>query len=328
MGKKSNKYKEMIIRYLEGQLLDNEYEELSSFLSEKENLRLFDETKKYWTPSTKESRKADQNWIRLRSRIARNKVITGNIKSNKRYFQWAYRAAAILIIGLIVGLTIINLRNTSKLAVNQTIIETPRGEKSKITLPDGSEVWLNSSSELRYSSFTTKLRQVSLKGEAYFNIKRSEKALFKVITERCDIEVFGTKFNVMAYDDFHRNEITLISGKVNIRASNKTIEMIPGERTIIKNESITKERVPIEQSIGWVDNTFIFDDILLTELIKRLELRYDVDIDLELGSESDVSFGGTFKNEETIWQVLDAINVYVPIEYERTSSREISMKVK
>jgi ferric-dicitrate binding protein FerR (iron transport regulator) len=236
--------------------------------------------------------------------------------------------AAILVIGLLIGSAVTYLISSAKGTAEQLVFETPRGEKSMVTLPDGSEVWLNANSRLVYNSFSSNHRQVELKGEAFFKVARNEKAPFVVKTNECDIEVLGTTFNVMAYDEFGRKEITLLTGKVNVQTENAEQVLSPGQALILRDDQIKVVEVSATEASAWVENKFNFRNIPLTELMKRLENWYDVDITLENKSGKEVNFTGTFKNEETIWQVLDAIQVYTPIQYQKSDLRQIKITVE
>ena len=195
-------------------------------------------------------------------------------------------------------------------------------------LPDGTEVWLNANSRLVYNSFSSTHRQVELKGEAFFKVVHNENAPFVVRTNECDIKVLGTTFNVMAYDDFGRKEITLLEGKVNVDMDGSEQVLKPGQALILKDHHTKITEVNASQSSAWVDNKFNFKDIPLSELMKRLENWYDVDIILENLSGKEVNYTGTFKNEETIWQVLDAIKAYTPIQYQKSDLRQIKIRIE
>ena len=142
------------------------------------------------------------------------------------------------------------------------------------------------------------------------------------------MKVLGTTFNVMAYDEFGRKEITLIEGKVNVHSEAGEQVLTPGHALVLKDHSATVTDGNPSQASGWVENKFNFQNIPLSELIKRLENWYDVDITFENLTGKEVNFTGTFKNEETIWQVLDAIKVYTPIEYKKTNLRKIKITVR
>jgi transmembrane sensor len=154
------------------------------------------------------------------------------------------------------------------------------------------------------------------------------KAPFVVKTNECEVEVLGTTFNIMAYDEFGREEITLLSGKVNVLMQGARQTLKPGQALTLKDHKYQIDQVISADASGWVENKFNFKNIPLSELMKRLENWYDVDITLENRTGQEVNFTGTFKNEETIWQVLDAIKVYTPIAYKRTELRQIRITVQ
>jgi len=99
----------------------------------------------------------------------------------------------------------------------------------------------------------------------------------------------------------------------------------PGQALILEDNQIKIIEVSVTEASAWVDNKFNFRNVPLTELMKRLENWYDVDITLENNTGREVNFTGTFKNEETIWQVLDAIKIYLPIEYQKSETRKIKI---
>ena len=229
--------------------------------------------------------------------------------------------------GLFTGSLATYLISRNKTNSEQLVFETPRGEKSFVKLPDGSEVWLNASSRLVYNTFSSNRRQVELKGEAFFKVARDENAPFVVKTNECEVEVLGTTFNIMAYDEFGRQEITLLSGKVTVHMNDVRKILKPGQALIMKDNYFYIDEVNAAEASEWVQNKFNFKNIPLSELMKRLSNWYDVDIKLENSTGKEVSFTGTFKNEETIWQVLEAIKVYTPITYTKTDLRKIRVSV-
>jgi len=320
--------KEIISRYFRGQLVDSEYELLSDSLQDKKNHEYFEKAKREWEEQPEIDELGHKNLNRLNYHINKQKSVTPNIPISRRLWVQVSSVAAILIIGLLLGSAITYLTSRSKTLSEQLVFETPRGEKSLVKLPDGSEVWLNANSRLVYNSFSANRRQVELKGEAFFNVSRNEKTPFIVKTDECEIEVLGTTFNVMAYNEFGRKEITLLSGKVNVHFDGADQVIKPGQALILKDHLVRIVEVNPAQASGWVENKFNFKNISLSELMKRLENWYDVDITLENNTGMEINYTGTFKNEETIWQVLDAIRVYTPIVYEKTDLRQIKITVK
>ena len=320
--------KEMISRYFRGQLVDSEYKLLTDSLQDISIREYFEEAKCDWEEQPELDDLGYRNMNRLNYQINKQKTISTHISVTRQLWVQVASVAAILIFGLLLGSTVTWLVSKNKTNSEQLVFETPRGEKSLVKLPDGSEVWLNANSKLVYNSFSSNHRQVELKGEAFFKVARNEKAPFVVKTNECEVEVLGTTFNIMAYDEFGRKEITLLSGKVNVHINGDEQVLKPGQALILKNHKVQVIEVNSSQSSGWVDNKFNFQNIPLSELMKRLENWYDVDITLENNTGREINFTGIFKNEETIWQVLDAIKVYTPIYYKKTNLRQIKITVQ
>lgn len=324
----TTEFQNIIKRYFRGQLSDDEYELLTDYLQDSNNRQYFEQAKQEWTQNPELDETGRKNWTRLEYKINKLKPTIVKMPVTRRIWFQVASVAAILVLGLLAGSVLTYFLSGNQFNQEQLVFETPRGEKSMVILPDGSEVWLNANSRLVYNSFSANHRQVELKGEAFFKVARSEKAPFVVKTNECSVEVLGTTFNVMAYDEFGRKEITLLSGKVNVHLENNEQVLKPGQTLILKDRKFQVVEVNASQSSGWVDNKFNFQNIPLSELMKRLENWYDVDITLDNRTGREVNFTGIFKNEETIWQVLDAIKVYTPIKYEKTELRKITITVK
>ena len=321
-------FEELVARYLRGRLNENEYDILIENIQNQEFREYFEHSKVQWENNPELDDLATRNLSRLLFKIDQTENQNLSNRPIRKLLSRVASVAAILILGLLAGSIVTYYLSVTNKKSEQLVFETPRGEKSMVKLPDGSEVWLNANSRLVYNSFSSKHRQVELKGEAFFKVTHNEKVPFIVKTDECDIKVLGTTFNVMAYDEFGRKEITLLEGKVDVQAGEKERILKPGQSLVLKDHQMQIAEVNASQASAWVDNKFNFKDIPLSELIQRLENWYDVDITLENPNGREVNYTGTFKNEETIWQVLDAIKVYTSIEYEKSDTRKINIKVK
>jgi len=322
-----NDYQNLLSRYFRGQLSESEYDLLTDLLRDSANREIFEHAKKEWNLSPIMNDDGRKNWTRLEYKINKPEVAIIKMSTPRRLWIQVASVAAILAIGLLSGGVLTHLFSDNRLNKEEFVFETPRGEKSHVKLPDGSLVWLNANSRLVYHSFSSSHRQVDLTGEAFFQVAHNANAPFVVKTNLCEVEVLGTTFNVMAYNEFGRQEITLLSGKVNVHTENSQQVIHPGQALILKDHKMKVIEVNAAQASGWVENKFNFENIPLSELMKRLENWYDVDIILDNPTGREVSFTGTFKNEETIWQVLDAIKFYTPIQYKKTDLRQIKISV-
>jgi len=160
-------------------------------------------------------------------------------------------------------------------------IATPRGGQYQVILPDGTKVWLNSASSLRFPTrFTGNLRQVEITGEAYFEVTKNAAMPFKVKTNRAEIEVLGTHFNVMAYDDENVMKTTLLEGAVNINSGSFSAKLKPGQQAQIRSSGKNKvvDDIDMEDEIAWKNGIFQFRDAGIDDILRQASRWYDLDI--------------------------------------------------
>jgi transmembrane sensor len=194
--------------------------------------------------------------------------------------------------------------------LNQVII--PYGQRSQITLADGSHIWLNSGSQLSYpTEFRGKSREVYLSGEALFEVAPDADKPFYVITKDIKIKVLGTKFNISAYLDEENFSAVLLEGKVTIGKNGflaKTEDMKPGERTVYnkKSQVFTKELADINYYTSWLQGYLIFENEPTPGIFKKLERYYNQAITVEEGLDN-ITFSGKLDLKEDIEDVLESI---------------------
>lgn len=183
------------------------------------------------------------------------------------------------------------------------------GSVIRYELPDHSVVWLNAGSTLRYPTvFRNDNRNVELKGEAYFEVQADKERPFYVNTlNGLKVYVYGTKFNVAAYDDDSYIETVLEKGKVNVITPNQeTIVLAPGEQLLYDKQSqkSKKNTVDVYGKVAWKDGKLIFRNASLEEIFKRLERHFNVDIQFDNKAGKEYKYRATFRNE-TLSQILD-----------------------
>jgi ferric-dicitrate binding protein FerR (iron transport regulator) len=189
-------------------------------------------------------------------------------------------------------------------------------------LPDGSSVWLNDGSKLKYpASFSGKQREVHLEGEAFFNISKNEKIPFIVNSSTAAIRVTGTSFNVRAYPGDPVFEATLNSGIIELNIPRGTtdvqqIAMKPGEQVSVnlKTGQIDKKYVNAEEFNAWINGKLLFRDTPLDEVVLRLERWYNADIRLSSPELQNILITATFQ-EEKLTQALELLSYATPIKY-------------
>jgi len=326
----NNKLRSSLDAYLNGYAKDEDIERLSGWLAkEPANRNRFLQLCRRF--------ESKDNKIEKKLHELHSKLGLPEHRYNHRLPEIGYRravvrtlsAAALFAMGILSGVLIYRLSHNVD-RQQYTEVFTPRGEKTKVRLPDSTIVYLNSESSLKFLADNFhKERQVDLTGEAYFEIAQDSRKPFDVNTRDYTVRATGTAFNVMAYADFKRTETTLVSGKVNILYRDKTIPLEPNTKFILRGNTISVEEAEVFSETCWKDNKFNFNKIPFTELIRRLERWYNVDIAInEPGAFADQYYSGTFRHEETIWQVLDVIRMTTPFDYETIGFREISITAK
>lgn len=252
--------------------------------------------------------------------LIHHRIAIEESKINTKHFNLfrnLLKIAAIFIAALLVLSGYLFHHFEKEVYVDADVIEnvtTPNGAKTNFTLPDGSIVWLNSSSTLTYKRKFGEIRDISLNGQAYFSVVKDGKP-FVVSTKYGKVEVMGTSFDVKAFenDDF---ETTLVSGSVKVRnIDNQTIMLMPGQQSVIdaNNKLILKE-VDVSLYTSWKDGQLIFDNEPLEKVVKMLERWYNVKIVLEGNSLKKLGYTGTIELE-SFGEVLDLIKATTPIKY-------------
>jgi ferric-dicitrate binding protein FerR (iron transport regulator) len=204
-------------------------------------------------------------------------------------------------------------------SIQYNTLTTPRGGQFHITLADGTEVWLNAASSIRYpTAFKGTERQVELTGEAYFEVARNSHQPFYVKSSAQTVQVLGTHFNVHTYNNESAIRTTLLEGSIKVSsASGKSVLLKPGQQsTIINNNISVKEDADTEEAIAWKDGKFKFDDTDLRTVMLQLERWYDIEVKYE-GTMNNLRFsGGTFmnKNLSEVLKVLALSGVHYRIE--------------
>lgn len=165
-------------------------------------------------------------------------------------------------------------------SVSYHTLRVPKGAEYKLTLNDGTVVWLNSASELRYpTSFTGEIREVFLKGEGYFSVAHDEKHPFIVVSSDIYTKVYGTEFNVRSYgeEDIH---VTLVQGRVSVKKSESGREytLSPGENACFEEDVPEITKVNVNRYIAWKDGFFYYENETLEAIMDDLKRWYDFDV--------------------------------------------------
>jgi hypothetical protein len=191
----------------------------------------------------------------------------------------------------------------------------PRGGQFQVVLEDGTEVWLNSESKLKYpvrfkEGETRKVELIY--GEAYFVVSPStnhQGAKFKVFNNAQEVEVIGTQFNIKAYKDENSISTTLVEGKVNVSIENRKQSLVPNQQLILNTISNTTsiQDVDVYNEIAWKDGVFSFDEKSLEEIMTVLSRWYDIEVVFKTKSIEKLEFVGILRKNQSIEAILNSI---------------------
>lgn len=209
-------------------------------------------------------------------------------------------------------------------------IETPVGGQYQINLPDGTKVWLNAASSLKYpTQFAAHQRKVELTGEGYFEVSKDKKRPFTVITDKQQIQVLGTHFNVNAYKEEQATKTTLLEGSVKV--SNTGLQkqgdsklLSPGEQSTLTQASFQVEKVDIENVVAWKNGYFTFADEDLEVSMRKLSRWYNVDISYQ-GKFDNISFGGAISRSKSLAEVIQILELTRKVKFKIEGRRIILM---
>ncbi|MES2060808.1 MAG: FecR domain-containing protein [Bacteroidota bacterium] len=189
-------------------------------------------------------------------------------------------------------------------------INTPIGGQYQVILPDGTKVWLNAASSLKYpTQFKGSQRMVELTGEAYFEVTKNAAMPFYVKANNMQVKVLGTHFNIMAYDNEPAIKTTLLEGSVQLRSGATNNMLKPGQQGVLnRNGQITVSDVNAEHAIAWKNGYFEFNRSGIHEIMNQLARWYDIDIAYQ-GNMPDDEFVGKIERSAKLSQVLNILKL-------------------
>lgn len=185
-------------------------------------------------------------------------------------------------------------------------MSTPRGGQYHLTLPDGTQVWLNAASSITYpAAFTGKERKVTVKGEAYFEVTPNAHMPFRVGAGNTEITVLGTRFNVNAYTEEPAIRATLVDGVVSVAAGKNSTLLRPRMQARVGKDNVLNvtENIDTDETIAWKNGFFQFTDADMPTVMRQIEKWYDVNVSYE-GAIPEKSFGGGMQRSLPLTKVL------------------------
>ena len=232
-------------------------------------------------------------------------------------------AIAILIVSALQVYTY--MKPEELMAFNKIVV--PPGQRVNLTLSDGTSVWLNARTEFVYpAAFKGDLRQVTLKGEGYFEVTKDTKRPFVVRTNTCDVKVLGTKFNVEAYDGSDFFSAALMEGSIRLTDRTKpgtTVLLSPLQKADFRNGTFTVGTITDYDTYRWKEGLICFENILFADLMKEFEKTYDIRILISSKKLADYTCSGKFRISDGIDFVLRVLQRNARFQFERNEDNTI-----
>ncbi|WP_423128758.1 FecR family protein [Gaoshiqia sp. Z1-71] len=330
----SEKLKVSIVNYLSGKREECDVALLTAWLEESgDNSKLFSQLVDLWEADQMAGREknfnSDKAWARLESKMNRK-------KDRFVLFRQIGKYAAVFILALFLGglgyswlQPQFNSGFSSSAIVEYT---APYGSKTSLKLTDGSLVWLNAGTTLRYNQrFGNRNREVELSGEAYFEVAKNKTLPFTVNAKEISVTALGTKFNVKAYPDETAIQTILLEGAVKLQnhTTGKPSEVFlkAGQKALFSPTSnqFTVLTSTDASEVSWTTDKWVIKNTRLGELAKLLERRYNIDFKFSEERIKEYEFGGTIQGE-TIEQVLTAISYSAPLKY-KIINKHVSLSI-
>ena len=200
--------------------------------------------------------------------------------------------------------------------VSYNTIQTPRSSQYQVTLVDGTSVWLNAESSLTYpTQFSDKERIVRLTGQAYFEVAPDQQKPFKVLTDKQQVVVLGTHFDINAYPEETTVKTSLVEGSVKVIADHQhgqSAILKPGQQAVMDKQQLKIHEFDTSEGIGWKEGFFVFNNEDMKNVMRQLARWYDVEVSY-IGNPDQIEFGGSFSKSdklEDILKILEATNKF------------------
>ena len=309
-----DKLKSLFDRFFGGETTENENAYLADLLENDKDGELDAYIEKTWQEA--ESMDVDfEVEVRVKEKLFAQ-ISSEHAKTSRpwlRFFRVASVAAA-LVAAVLLGWHIADLRKPETF---EMVAE--RGQKSSLTLPDGSKVWLNSASKLTYTSdYNSKDRNIILDGEAFFDVARNENLPFIVHANGMAVQALGTKFNVKAYSD--ETEVTAILVEGSVKASAAGVDLLLLPYFVASYDRSTDEMVSTyvsdrEHAVPWIKNEILFSNDSLKDIASVLERMYNVTVVFENEKIADYTYTGLIRYN-SLQNILELISGTSPVKYE------------
>ena len=252
---------------------------------------------------------ADKSW----------EEVKGSINEDKKMWISYMKYAAVFVIAVLLSGGLFMMQSQPEMSDSFACISAPNGQISNITLFDGTNVWLNAGSNLKYKqTFGSNNREVFLKGEAFFSVTKNKKIPFIVHVGNSQVKVHGTEFNVKAYENEPLIETVLVEGEVEFLTAKESVIMKPGEQLLFAKASGKVETLEVntDEFIAWKGGKIYFNNETLVNLTKQLERWYEVSFSFESEQIKNYRFSGVINKDRSLKYTLNIIQEINKVKFE------------
>lgn len=307
---------ELLLQYIKGEASEEEKRQVTRWLEESpENMREYMALRKLYD-------------ISLWNTDNQQQAKFGKKQKSLRHIMWEFtKVAAVLLIGFLAAWQVFHKQAETAEAVFMQTIHVPAGQRAELTLADGTKVWLNSRSTLKFpNQFRADSRKVELDGEGYFSVHHNEASPFTVQTKKYAIRVLGTEFNVKAYHKSDLFETALLNGSVEIAEANDmghALRLTPNQRASASNGQLTTQTISDYNYFKWKEGLFCFENETVASLIEKMQLYYDVNIEVKKDSLFQYRYSGKFRIKDGIEHVLKVLQLKHKFTYTKDEEHNL-----
>lgn len=335
MDTETNRIYSIIAKSLTENLDDKEFKELNEWkMASKENLSEYNDFIELWIKSGSLTLPSTINHHNAFKKI---RINSGLNSSPKRWINIAVQVAAVLVLSIILSGVYVNLTNDRKVQISSNSaylpiyheIKAAFGTQAKVELADGTVVFLNSGSKLRFPQTfdNQEQRKVLLDGEGYFAVTKNSDQPFVVQVNKLDIKVLGTTFNVEAYNDNPIVNIALVEGSLMLQEQSESgnkdlMHLLPNQvATLNKSDNVISKTdvADLYKYTAWIDGRIVFYNDPIETVVNKLGKWYNVDISIADKRLENYRFTGTFI-DESLEQILNILSLTSPMTYDIESS--------
>lgn len=307
---------ELLQKYISGNATETEKQHVTEWMQESpENMREYMAQRKLYDIA-----------------LWRTKPVIEESKQQKKRFTlrtlWieAAKVAAIFAI-ILLGTHYWSEKHQVQKSESLQSIHVPAGQRAELMLADGTKVWLNSLSTLTFpGNFDGDIRNVKLDGEGYFAVTKNAKQPFIVETNKCNVKVLGTEFNVMAYATDSVWETALLEGAVEILSSGTSVsgmKLEPNTMASLKGNKLIKERIKDPEHFLWREGLICFNNVSVKDMLEKLKLYYGVDIIINNTKILNNHYSGKFRTRDGLEHVLKVLKLNNKFTYKKDDEKNV-----